>query len=83
MGILNNFALDSEVFDNPLIKWQLHALKYMGFIYSQTDCCQLFHLLRGILVSFSLFVLVCAQVSEDLPLQIALFQSSIILIQTI
>ncbi|XP_037927130.1 odorant receptor 56a-like [Hermetia illucens] len=61
MGILNDFALDSEVFDNPLIKWQLHALKYMGFIYSRTDCWQLFHLLRGVLVSFSLFVLVCAQ----------------------
>ncbi|XP_037902497.1 odorant receptor 56a-like isoform X2 [Hermetia illucens] len=59
--MLENFALDAEVFDNPLIKWQLVALRFMGYVFARTDSFPLLHFLRGILVSISIFVLVFAQ----------------------
>lgn len=61
--MLDDFALDVEVFDNPLIKWQLTTLRFMGYIFASTDSFKLLHFLRGILVSISMFVLVLAQVS--------------------
>ncbi|XP_037902460.1 odorant receptor 56a-like isoform X1 [Hermetia illucens] len=59
--MLENFALDAEVFDNPLLKWQLTTLKLMGYIFLRTDSFRLLHFLRGVLVSISIFVLVFAQ----------------------
>ncbi|CAD7077642.1 unnamed protein product [Hermetia illucens] len=60
--MLEDFALDAEVFNNRLIECQLLALRFMGFIFSRTDSFKLFHFNRGIFVMLSLLLLVCSQV---------------------
>lgn len=62
--MLEDFALDGEVFSNRLIKWQLMGLRFMGFIFARTDSFKMFHFIRGIFVTLSLLVLICSQVSS-------------------